>query len=74
MDTNATEYLRVLNEVCRQLDYGTDALEVERAVRAMHAINSAHALLPALEAKARQLKGALGGVHARPEQAERPPG
>ena len=56
MDTNSIEYLRVLNAVCRQLSHGTDAGEIEQAVRAMRAINPTHALLPALEAKARQLK------------------
>ena len=56
MDTNATEYLRVLNALCHQLSHGTDAGDIEQAVGAMRAINPDHALLPVLEAKARQLK------------------
>jgi hypothetical protein len=56
MDTNATEYLRVLNAACRQLSRGTDAGDIEQAVGALRAINPDHVLLPALEAKARQLK------------------
>ena len=56
MDTNATEYLRVLNAVCYQLSHGTDAGDIGQAVGAMRAINPDHALLPVLEAKARQLK------------------
>jgi hypothetical protein len=60
VDTNATQYLQALNAVCRQLSYGTDAKEVEQAVRAMRAINPSHALLPPLEAKVRHLKTEVG--------------
>ena len=60
MDTNGADYLRALNAVCRQLFHGSDPEEVEQAIRALRAINPAHVLLPALEAKARQLKMEIG--------------
>ena len=56
MDTNVADYLRVLNAVCRQLSHGTDAGEIEQAIHALRTMNPTHALLPSLEAKARQLK------------------
>ena len=59
MDTNAANYLRALNAVCRQLFHGSDTKEVEQAIRALRAMNPNHALLPAVEAKVRHLKTAI---------------
>ncbi len=69
MKTNATQYLQALNAICRQLSHGTDAEEVEQAVRAMRAINPTHALLPALEAKVRHLKTEISVLSELPHSS-----
>ena len=71
--TNATAYQQALEAACTQLVRGTNPQDIAAAARALRALNPSHALLPMLEARARQFQARISSGEATPPKKEGTP-